>query len=111
MSVHGLSGAEVRTAVDFTPLGVSLVGALLLSYLFPRSPRAAGVVVSPAELLARAGSVVALFTVMTGGLVRAGHDVVTVDGARWGCTPCRAWAAARSSSRGWGTSGADAGPG
>lgn len=84
LSAHGLSGAEVRTAVDFTPLGVSLVGALLLSYFFLRSLRAAGVAVSPAELLARAGVVVALFTALTGGLVRAGHGVVTVDGGALG---------------------------
>ncbi|WP_437050506.1 streptophobe family protein [Streptomyces sp. enrichment culture] len=84
VSAYGLSGAQAGTAVDFTPLGVSLVGALLLSFLFLRSLRAAGVVVSPAELLARAGAVVALFVAMTGGLVRAGHGVVTVDGGSLG---------------------------
>ncbi|MEY7978687.1 streptophobe family protein, partial [Streptomyces pilosus] len=84
MSAYGLSGAQAGTAVDFTPLGVSLVGALLLSFFFLRSLRAAGVVVSPAELLARAGAVVALFVAMTGGLVRAGHGVVTVDGGSLG---------------------------
>ncbi|AZM63051.1 MULTISPECIES: streptophobe family protein [unclassified Streptomyces] len=84
VSVFGLSGAEATTAVAVTPLGVSLVGALLLSYFFLRSLRAAGVVVSPAELLARAGSVVALFVAMTGGLVWAGHDVITIDGGSLG---------------------------
>ncbi|WP_037872204.1 streptophobe family protein [Streptomyces sp. NRRL S-37] len=84
VSAFGLSGAEAGTAVEVTPLGVSLVGALLLSYFFLRSLRAAGVVVSGTELLARAGAVVALFAAMTGGLVWAGHDVVTIDGGSLG---------------------------
>ncbi|MEV8597941.1 streptophobe family protein [Streptomyces sp. NPDC052012] len=84
VSAFGLSGAEADTAVDITPLGVSLVGALLLAYFFLRSLRAAGVVVSRAELLARAGTVVALFVAMTGGLVWAGHDVITLDGGALG---------------------------
>ncbi|MCF2436763.1 streptophobe family protein [Streptomyces thinghirensis] len=46
--------------------------------------RAAGVVVAPAELLARAGAVIALFVAMTGGLAWAGHDVVTIDGGSLG---------------------------
>ncbi|GGV39739.1 streptophobe family protein [Streptomyces pilosus] len=84
VSAYGLSGAQAGTAVDFTPLGVSLVGALLLSFFFLRSLRAAGVVVSPAELLARAGAVVTLFVAMTGGLAWAGHGVVTLDGGSLG---------------------------
>ncbi|MGW0085595.1 streptophobe family protein [Streptomyces sp. NPDC003393] len=84
VSVFGLKGAEAHTALQITPLGVSLVGALLLSWFFLRSLRAAGVVVEPAELLARAGAVVALFVAMLGGLAWAGHDVVTIDGASLG---------------------------
>ncbi|MER6625597.1 streptophobe family protein [Streptomyces sp. NPDC000931] len=84
MSAFGLSGAEAGTAMEVTPLGVGLVGALLLSYFFLRSLRAAGVVVSGTELLARAGTVVALFVAMTGGLAWAGHDVITVDGGSLG---------------------------
>lgn len=80
----GLKGAEAHTAIEITPLGVSLVGALFLSFFFLRSLRAAGAVVSPAELLARVGGVVALFVAMTGGLAWAGHDAVTVDGASLG---------------------------
>lgn len=63
---------------------MSLVGALLLSYFFLRSLRAAGVVIAPAELLARAGSVIALFVAMLGGLAWAGHDVITIDGSKLG---------------------------
>ncbi|MFJ8466684.1 streptophobe family protein [Streptomyces swartbergensis] len=84
VSAFGLTGAEADTAIEITPLGVSLVGALLLSYFFLRSLRAAGVVISPAELLARAGAVVALFVAMLGGLAWAGHDVITIDGGALG---------------------------
>ncbi|MGW4548911.1 streptophobe family protein [Streptomyces violaceorubidus] len=84
VSAFGLKGAQAHTAIEITPLGVSLVGALFLSFFFLRSLRAAGAVVSPAELLARAGAVVALFVAMTGALAWAGHDVVTIDGASLG---------------------------
>ncbi|MFJ8145012.1 streptophobe family protein [Streptomyces sp. NPDC096048] len=84
VSAFGLKGAEAHTAIEITPLGVGLVGALLLSFFFLRSLRAAGVVVSPAELLARAGAAIALFVAMTGGLAWAGRDVVTIDGGSLG---------------------------
>ncbi|MFD7438551.1 streptophobe family protein [Streptomyces sp. NPDC059861] len=84
VSAFGLSGAEATTAIEITPLGVSLVGALLLSWFFLRSLRAAGVVIAPSELLARAGAVVALFVTTLGGLAWTGHDVVTIDGGALG---------------------------
>jgi hypothetical protein len=84
VSAFGLKGAEAHTAVTITPLGVSLVGALLLSWVFLRSLRSAGVVIAPAELLARAGAVVVLFVATLGGLVWAGHDVITIDGGSLG---------------------------
>ncbi|GHI08751.1 hypothetical protein AQI88_03660 [Streptomyces cellostaticus] len=84
VSAFGLKGAEAHTAVEITPLGVSLVGALLLSWFFLRSLRTAGVVIAPAELLARAGTVVALFVATLGGLAWAGHDVITIDGGSLG---------------------------
>lgn len=84
VSAFGLKGAEAHTAVEITPLGVSLVGALLLAWFFLRSLRTAGVVVAPAELLARAGAVAALFVATLGGLAWAGHDVVTIDGGALG---------------------------
>ncbi|MEU3779524.1 streptophobe family protein [Streptomyces sp900129855] len=84
VSAFGLTGTEADTAIEITPLGVSLVGALLLSWFFLRSLRAAGVVIAPAELLARVGTVVALFVAMLGGLVWAGHDVITFDGGALG---------------------------
>ncbi|WP_216377676.1 streptophobe family protein, partial [Streptomyces sp. NL15-2K] len=84
VSAFGLTGAEAATAIEITPLGVSLVGALLLSWFFLRSLRAAGVVIAPSELLARAGAVVALFVAMLGGLAWAGRDVITIDGSSLG---------------------------
>ncbi|MFH9888065.1 streptophobe family protein [Streptomyces luteogriseus] len=84
VSAFGLTGAEAETAIEITPLGVSLVGAVLLAWFFLRSVRAAGVVIPPLELLARAGAVVALFVAMLGGLAWAGHDVVTIDGGSLG---------------------------
>ncbi|MEE1754774.1 streptophobe family protein [Streptomyces sp. SP18CS02] len=40
VSVFGREGVAAETAVDITPLGVSLIRVSLLSYLFPRSHRA-----------------------------------------------------------------------
>ncbi|MFG2608112.1 streptophobe family protein [Streptomyces sp. NPDC048514] len=71
VSAFGMKGAEAHSAVEITPLGVSLVGALPLSWFFLRSLRTAGVVIAPAELLARAGTVVVLFVAMLGGLAWA----------------------------------------
>lgn len=82
VSAFGLDGAEARTAVDMTPLGVGLVGALALSYFFLRSLRGAGAGPSWGELGARVGVMVTLFLAMVGGLAWAGHDVVTIDGGR-----------------------------
>ncbi|MFF0163919.1 streptophobe family protein [Streptomyces sp. NPDC005263] len=84
VSAFGLTGAEATTAIEITPLGVSLVGGLLLSWFFLRSLRTAGVVIAPSELLARAGAVVAVFVATLGGLAWAGHDVITIDGSSLG---------------------------
>ncbi|MEV0226980.1 streptophobe family protein [Streptomyces sp. NPDC050704] len=84
VSAFGLEGAQAETALQITPLGVSLVGALLLSWFFLRSLRGAGAVIAPAELLARAGTVVVLFLAMLGGLAWAGQDVITIDGGSLG---------------------------
>ncbi|MFF0462490.1 streptophobe family protein [Streptomyces mexicanus] len=80
VSAFGLKGAQAHTALQIAPLGVSLAGALLLSWFFLRSVRAAGAGITPGELLARAGSVVALFVAALGWPSWAGHDVVTIDG-------------------------------
>lgn len=84
VSAFGLEGAQARTAVDITPLGVGLVGALFLAYFFLRSLRRAGPYISGTELAARAGGVAILFVATVGGLAWAGHDVITIDGAKLG---------------------------
>ncbi|MET9498983.1 streptophobe family protein [Streptomyces sp. NPDC006552] len=84
VSAFGLDGAQAHTAIAVTPLGVSLVGALLMSWFFLRSLRARGVEVPAGELVARAGTVVVLFVAMLGGLAWAGHDLITIDGAKLG---------------------------
>jgi hypothetical protein len=84
VSAFGLKGAEAHTAIQITPLGVGLVGALLMSWFFLRSLRGAGVVIAPSELLARAGAVVVLFVATLGGLAWAGHDIITIDGSKLG---------------------------
>ncbi|MET7704395.1 streptophobe family protein, partial [Streptomyces sp. NPDC005485] len=84
VSAFGLKGAEAHTAIQITPLGVGLVGALLLSWFFLRSLRGAGVVIAPFELAARAVAVVALFVATLGGLAWAGHDIITIDGNKLG---------------------------
>ncbi|MDF3302232.1 streptophobe family protein [Streptomyces tropicalis] len=83
VSAFGLHGAQAHTALGITPLGVSLVGALLLAWCFLRSVRRAGLVIAPAELLARAGTVVAVFTAGLGTVAWVGHGTVTVDAGRF----------------------------
>ncbi|WP_353941724.1 streptophobe family protein [Streptomyces sp. HUAS MG91] len=84
VSAFGLDGAQAHTSIDITPLGVGLVGALLLSWFFLRSLRTAGVEISPGELLARVGAVVLLFVALLGGLAWVGHDIITIDGSKLG---------------------------
>ncbi|MFJ2344199.1 streptophobe family protein [Streptomyces antimycoticus] len=81
VGVFGLEGAQARAAIDIAPLGVSLVGALLLGWLFVRSLRAAGAVIGRAELAVRAGLVAVLFLLLLAGLTWVGNDTVTIDGA------------------------------
>ncbi|MGW7412437.1 streptophobe family protein [Streptomyces sp. NPDC054863] len=84
VSAFGIDGAAARTAVDIAPLGVGLVGALLLAFFFLRSLKSAGREIPGTELVVRAGTVAALFLVTLGGLAWAGHDVITIDGAKLG---------------------------
>ncbi|MFF0746031.1 streptophobe family protein [Streptomyces sp. NPDC004111] len=84
VSAFGIEGAAARTAVDIAPLGVGLVGALLLAFFFLRSLRSAGKVIPGTELAVRAGSVAVLFVVTLGVISWAGHDVITIDGGKLG---------------------------
>ncbi|MFJ6698395.1 streptophobe family protein [Streptomyces sp. NPDC091272] len=84
VSAFGIDGAAARTAVDIAPLGVGLVGALLLAFFFLRSLRSAGREIPGTELAVRAGAVATLFLLTVGGLAWAGHDVITIDGTKLG---------------------------
>ncbi|MFI9718996.1 streptophobe family protein [Streptomyces sp. NPDC052396] len=80
VEAFGLQGAGAHTTIDIAPLGVSLVGALLLGLLFARSLRAAGPTVRVRELALRAGVLAVLFLLLLGGLCWAGSSTVTFDG-------------------------------
>ncbi|MFH8986170.1 streptophobe family protein [Streptomyces varsoviensis] len=84
LKAFGLEGAQARTAIDIAPLGVSLVGALVLGWIFLRSLRAAGATIRGRELAARAATVTALFLVLVGVLAWAGSDTITIDGSELG---------------------------
>ncbi|GAA0440185.1 hypothetical protein GCM10010361_00150 [Streptomyces olivaceiscleroticus] len=82
VSAFGVSGVTAETAIDIVPLGVSVLGALLLGLLFLRSLRAVPGGVTWSGLAARGGAVAALFTALVGGLAWAGHDSVTIPARR-----------------------------
>ncbi|MFD8379598.1 streptophobe family protein [Streptomyces sp. NPDC059679] len=84
VKAFGLTGAQAHSAVDIAPLGISLVGALLLGWLFVRSLRGAGAVIGGAELATRAGAVVLLFLLVLAGLTWVGNDTVTIDASTLG---------------------------
>ncbi|MFE7120442.1 streptophobe family protein [Streptomyces sp. NPDC057654] len=84
LEAFGLEGAQARTAIDIAPLGVSLVGALVLGWVFLRSLRAAGATIRGRELAARAATVGVLFLILVGVLAWAGSDTVTIDGSQLG---------------------------
>ncbi|MFH8349310.1 streptophobe family protein [Streptomyces sp. NPDC018045] len=80
VSAFGLEGQAARSAVDIAPLGVSLVGALVLGWVFARSLRRAGATLGWGELAARAGASAGLFVALLAFLAWAGHGSVTIDG-------------------------------
>ncbi|MDR3032527.1 MAG: streptophobe family protein, partial [Kitasatospora sp.] len=82
MGAFGLDDSAAHAAIDIAPLGISAAGALVLGWLFTRSLRQAGPYITPAELAARAGAVVVLFTALLGGLAWAGSGKVTIDGSK-----------------------------
>ncbi|MFE0630140.1 streptophobe family protein [Streptomyces sp. NPDC058864] len=84
IAVFGLGGAGGEGRLDLMPLGVGLVGALLLAWVFLRSLRGAGLTVPGGELAARAGAVVVLFVALLGALAWSGEDTIALDGAALG---------------------------
>lgn len=84
VAVFGLGGAGGAGRLELMPLGVGLIGALLLAWVFLRSLRGAGLTVPEGELAARAGAVVVLFVTLLGALAWAGEDTIALDGAALG---------------------------
>ncbi|RSO17446.1 hypothetical protein DMH15_37465, partial [Streptomyces sp. WAC 06725] len=80
VSAFGLEGQAAESAVDIAPLGVGLVGALVLGWVFARSLRRVGETVGWGELAARTGVLAGLFVALLAFLAWAGHDSVTIDG-------------------------------
>ncbi|WP_318275315.1 streptophobe family protein [Streptomyces pharetrae] len=84
-SGFGLEGAEAATAIDITPLHVSLVGVILLSWFSLRSLRAAGVVgLRRRTPRARGGGDRAVRGDAGAGRPGHGHGVITLDGGALG---------------------------
>lgn len=81
VGAFGMTGSQTQAGLGIAPLGVALVGALLLAWVFLRSLRRAGRVVGFGELLARVVSTAVLFLGVLGGLGWAGQDTVAIDGA------------------------------
>ncbi|MEV6579283.1 streptophobe family protein [Streptomyces sp. NPDC051582] len=79
LSVLGTTGPGAGASLEVMPLGVGLAGALVLARVFLRSIRTGAPRGEPAV---RAGVVAVLLVAAAGGLARAGHDVVTLDGPR-----------------------------
>ncbi|WP_159045825.1 streptophobe family protein, partial [Streptomyces sp. WM6372] len=86
VSVLGITGPGAPSSLDVMPLGVGLAGALVLAGIFLRSIRTGA---PRGELPARAAAVAVLLVGAAGGLARAGHEVVTLDGPRLPRTPSK----------------------
>ncbi|MGV9428331.1 streptophobe family protein [Streptomyces sp. NPDC003656] len=88
VSAFGMTGAEAHVAFQATPLGVSLVGAVVLGFFFLRSLRGVGGAGAGAgswrELVLRAGVLVVLFGSAVLGISWVGRGVVRLDGGDLG---------------------------
>uniref|UniRef100_UPI000519C36A streptophobe family protein n=1 Tax=Streptomyces sp. NRRL B-11253 TaxID=1463826 RepID=UPI000519C36A len=69
VSAFGLEGQAAESAVDIAPLGVGLVGALVLGWVFARSLRRVGATVGWGELAVRAGVLAGLFVALLAAAV------------------------------------------
>lgn len=79
IGAFGISGSQAQGAIGIAPLGVAVVGAVLLAWIFLRFLRGAGALVSPAELAARFATTAVLFVAVLGGLAWAGQDTIAID--------------------------------
>ncbi|MGW5102857.1 streptophobe family protein [Streptomyces sp. NPDC004100] len=86
VSAFGMTGAEAHVAFQATPLGVSLVGAVVLGFFFLRSLRGVGGAGAGSwrELVLRAGVLVVLFGSGVLGISWVGRGVVRLDGGDLG---------------------------
>ncbi|WP_424215621.1 streptophobe family protein [Streptomyces sp. BI20] len=81
LSVFGMpGGAGAEGSLELVPLGVSVVGAVVLGAVFLRTARCARG--RGAELAARAGVVASLWAGVAAASGAWGREVVTLDGAR-----------------------------
>lgn len=78
VSVFGMDAAQAQGAIGIIPLGVSLVGALVLGQLFVRPLRRLPVL-QPGVLLARAAGAVGAFLILLGVVGWAGDGAVAVN--------------------------------
>lgn len=83
IDAFGISPGAAEGGFDIMPLGVSVVGAVLLAGVFLRALRRSQSVTA-GELAARVGCTVLLFLGVLGGLAWAGHDTIAIDGASLG---------------------------
>jgi hypothetical protein len=77
VSVFGLDAAAAQGAIGIIPLGVGLVGAVVLGWLFVRPLRRLPVL-QPGVLLARAAGAVGAFLVLLGVVGWAGNGAVAI---------------------------------
>ncbi|MFC1419695.1 streptophobe family protein [Streptacidiphilus cavernicola] len=77
VSVFGMDAASANGAIGIIPLGVGLVGALVLGWLFVR-PLYRLPVLEPGQLAARVGGAALAFLILLGVLAWAGNGAVAV---------------------------------
>ena len=77
VSVFGINAASAQGAIGIMPLGVGLVGAVVLGWLFVR-PLYRLPVLEPGLLLARAAGAIGAFLVLLGVLAWAGNGSVAI---------------------------------
>jgi hypothetical protein len=78
VSVFGINAATAQGSIDIMPLGLTLVGAVVVGWLFTRPLRRTAVL-TLAELGARAAGAVIAFLVLLAVVAWSGNGTVSVD--------------------------------
>ncbi|MEY9871106.1 hypothetical protein ABH931_000571 [Streptacidiphilus sp. MAP12-33] len=78
VSVFGIDAAAAQGSIDIMPLGLTLVGAVVLGWLFTRPLRRIAVLTA-GELLVRAAGAVISFLVLLAVVAWSGNGTVSVD--------------------------------